>query len=134
MIAQKEMIKITGLKIEKTERKRRRKREREREAGKKRNLEVFLHLFRVDRLALSVDAGSNHVGTLVHVGEQERGADARLRVEAGAAVAVPARADLEVEWTINPVLLSTKNGRQVLRHRRILSGTRSFFFRLLILI
>lgn len=31
-------------------------------------LEVLLNLFGVDGLALGVDAGGNHVGTLVHVG------------------------------------------------------------------
>lgn len=80
---------------------------------------MFLHLFGIDGLSLRIDAGSNHVGALIHVREQDGGADARLCMETGAAVAVPARADLKVERAVNPVLLCTKNGRQMLRHRKI---------------
>lgn len=94
-------------------------------------LEVFLHLFGIDGLSLRVDAGSNHVGALIHVREQDGGADARLCMETGAAVAVPARADLKVERAVNPVLLCTKNGRQMLRHRKI-QQQKVIFIRLLV--
>lgn len=56
-------------------------------------------------MAISIDAGGNHVRALVHVGEEESGADARFGVEPGAAVSVTASADLEVERTVDPVLL-----------------------------
>lgn len=67
-------------------------------------------------MAVSVDAGGDHVGALVHVGEEEGGADAGLGVKTGAAVAVTASADLEVEGTVDPVLLRTEYGSQVFRH------------------
>lgn len=75
-----------------------------------------LDLLGIDGLTLGVDAGGDHVGALVHVGEEEGGADAGLGVKTRAAVAVPARADLEVEGAVNPVLLRPENRRQVLRH------------------
>lgn len=78
---------------------------------------MFLHLFGINRLALSVNARSNHVGALVHVGKQKRGANTGLRVETRATVPVPTRADLEVERAVNSVLLRPENRRQVLRHR-----------------
>jgi hypothetical protein len=70
----------------------------------------------VDSVALGVDAGGDHVGALVHVGEEEGGADARLGVQARAAVAVPARPNLEVERAVHPVLLRPEYRSQVLRH------------------
>lgn len=81
-----------------------------------RDLEVILDLPGIQVLSLGVDAGSQHVGALVHVGEEESGADRGLCVEAGAAVAMPASADLEVEGAVNSVLLGAENRRQVLRH------------------
>ena len=66
---------------------------------------MLLHLAGVDWLALGIDAWGDHVGTLVHVGEQECGADAGLGVEPRTPVTVPASADLEVEGPINSVLL-----------------------------
>lgn len=48
-------------------------------------LEVVLDLAGVEGLALGVDAGvGEHIGALVHVGDEEGGADAGLGVEAGA--------------------------------------------------
>lgn len=82
-------------------------------------LKVVLDLAGVEILGLGVDAGSEHVGALVHVGEEKGGADGGLRVEARAAVAMPARADLEVERAVHSVLLRTEYGRQVLRHGRL---------------
>lgn len=38
-------------------------------------------------------------------------------MEPGTAVPVPARPNLEVEWTINPVLLRAKDGGQMLCHQ-----------------
>lgn len=69
------------------------------------DLEVVLDFGGIEGLALRIDAGSDHIGALIHIGEEEGGANAGLRVEAGASVAVPARANLEVEGAINPVLL-----------------------------
>lgn len=84
------------------------------------DLEVPLHLAGVDGLALGVDAGGDHIGPLVHVGEQERGADAGLGVESGAAVAVPASPNFEVERAVHSVLLRPEYRSQVLRHSSIL--------------
>ena len=79
-------------------------------------LEVVLDFARVDGVAVGVDAGGDHVRALVHVGEENSGAYARLRVETRAPVAVPARADLEVERAVHPVLLRPEYRCQVLRH------------------
>lgn len=79
---------------------------------------MFLDLARVKGVALRVDAGGDHIEPLVHVRKQERGADAGLRVETRASVAVSARADLEVKRTVYSVFLGAENRRQVLRHRR----------------
>ena len=78
--------------------------------------EVLLDLARVERLAVRVDAGGNHVRALVHVGEEESWGDRRAVVEAGAAVAVAARSDLEIEWTVDAVLLCSEYRCKVLRH------------------
>ena len=75
-----------------------------------------LHVARVHGVSVGVDAGSDHVRPLIHVGEEKRGADAGLRVEARAAIAVPASADLKVEWAVHSVLLRPEYRRQVLRH------------------
>lgn len=75
-----------------------------------------LDLLGIDGLALGVDARGDHIGALVHVGEEQGGADAGLRMQTGAPVAVPAGADLEVEGAVHPVLLCPENGCQVLRH------------------
>ncbi len=40
-----------------------------------RDLEVILDLPGIQVLSLGVDAGSQHVGALVHVGEEESGAE-----------------------------------------------------------
>lgn len=77
---------------------------------------MVLDLAGIEVLGLGVDAGGEHVGALVHVGEEDGGADGGLGVEAGAAIAVPAGADLEVEGAVHPVLLGPEDGRQVLRH------------------
>ena len=79
-------------------------------------LEMLLDLIGVDRLALGVDAGGDHVGALVHVGEEERRGDGGAVVEAGAPVAVAAGADFEVERAVDAVFLGAENGGQVLRH------------------
>ena len=64
-----------------------------------------LHLAGVDRVALGVDAGGDHIGALVHIGEQQSWAHAGLRVQPRAPVAVSARPDFEVERAVHPVLL-----------------------------
>lgn len=71
-------------------------------------LEVILDLAGVKGLALRVNAGSDHVGALVHVGEEECGADAGLRVKPRASIAVPARADLKIERTVYSVLFGSE--------------------------
>lgn len=72
-------------------------------------LEVLLDLAGVDRLALGIDAGGDHVGALVHVGEKEGWGDGGAVVEAGAAVPVAASADLEIEGAIHAVLLCAED-------------------------
>ena len=64
----------------------------------------------VDGVAVEVDAGGDHVGALVHVGEEDGGDDAGLGVEAEAAVAVAAGSDLEVELAVHSVLLRPQIG------------------------
>ena len=77
---------------------------------------MVLDLLGVEGLALRVDAGGDHVGALVHVGEEKRWADGGLCVEPRAPISVPARSDLEVERTVHSVLLRPEYRRQVLRH------------------
>lgn len=81
------------------------------------DLEVVLDLAGVKSLALRINAwGGEHVGSLVHVGEQEGGANTGFGVKPGAAVAMPASSDLEVERTVNSVFLCSENRRQVFCH------------------
>jgi hypothetical protein len=82
----------------------------------------------VDMQTLGVDAGGDHVGALVHVGEEEGRADAGLGVQARAAIAVPTRPDLEVERAVNPVLLRPEYRSQVFRHCYCLSLSRGVCF------
>lgn len=72
-------------------------------------LEMLLNLAGVDGVALGVDSGGDHVGALVHVGEDKGRGDGGAVMEAGASVAVAASADLEVEWAVNPILLGAEN-------------------------
>lgn len=73
-------------------------------------LEMLLNLAGINGLALGVDSGGDHVGALVHVGQQKGGGDGRTVMEAGAAVAVAASADLEVERAVDTVLLGAEDG------------------------
>lgn len=73
-------------------------------------LEMVLNLAGIDGLPLGIDAGGDHVGALVHVGEEEGGGDGGSVVEAGAAVPVAASSDLEVERAVHPVLLGAEDG------------------------
>jgi len=79
-------------------------------------LEVLLDPLRVDGVPLRVHARGDHVRPLVHVAQQQRRGDGRLVVQAGAPVAVAARADLEVEGAVHAVLLRAKDGRKMLSH------------------
>jgi hypothetical protein len=79
-------------------------------------LEVLLDLARVDGLALGVHAGGDHVRPLVHVGEEDRRRDRGPVVEARAPISVAARSNLEVERTVDAVLLGAEDRCQVLRH------------------
>lgn len=73
---------------------------------------VILDLAGVEGLRLrgGIDAGSEHIGALVHVGEEKSRADAGLGVEPGATIAVPAGSDLEVERTVDSILLRSEYG------------------------
>ena len=77
---------------------------------------MLLGLAGVDGVNIGVDAGGNHVGSLVHVGENDSRADAGLGVETRAPVSVTTRAYLEIERAVYPVLFRPKYRRQVLRH------------------
>lgn len=79
-------------------------------------LEMLLDLAGVDGLSLGVDARGDHVGTLVHIGEEQRRRYGGAVVEARAAVAVAAGANLEVEWAVDAIFLGSEDGGQVLRH------------------
>jgi hypothetical protein len=79
-------------------------------------VEVGLDARGVDGPPLRVHAGRDHVRALVHVAQQQRRRDGRLGVQSRAPVAVPARADLEVEGAVHAVLLCAEDGRQVLGH------------------
>lgn len=98
-------------------------------------VEVILDLVGVEGLGLGlIGVGDDvhvHVGPLVHVRQNQRWADCGLRVEPRTPVAVPASADLEVERTVNPVLLRTEYRCQVLRHLSVrvrVSLSLLFFF------
>lgn len=92
-------------------------------------LEVLLDFARVDRLALGVDSGGDHVRPLVHVRQEQRRRDRRPVVEAGATVTVAASPDLEVEGAIYAVLLGAEDRSQVLRHGLFDAVARFFFYR-----
>lgn len=83
---------------------------------------MLLDLARIHVLGSELGVGghargrSDHVGPLVHVGEEKSRADAGLRVETRAAVAMPTSPDLEVERAVHAVLLCSEDRRQVLRH------------------
>lgn len=79
-------------------------------------LKVFLNLPGINRLALSVYTWSNHVGTLIHVGEEKRWGDRGAIVEARASISVTTSTDLEIERTVHAVLFGAEDGSQVLRH------------------
>lgn len=66
---------------------------------------MLLDLTRIDRLTVGIDAGSDDIGTLVHVGEKESWGNGWTVVETRTTVAVSTRADLEVEGTVNSVFL-----------------------------
>jgi hypothetical protein len=83
---------------------------------RERDLEVGLDGAGVDGLALCVDTRGDHVGTLVHVGEEESGADAGLCVESGATISVSTSTDLEIEGAVHSVFLRSKYRSQMLRH------------------
>lgn len=72
-------------------------------------LEVVLDLARVYGLPVGINARCYHVGPLVHVRKKNCWAYAGLCVETRAPIAVPARADLEVERAIHPVFLRPEN-------------------------
>jgi hypothetical protein len=80
------------------------------------HLKMLLYFTRVEVSPLWVHSGCGEVEALVHVGEEKGGADAGLVMQAGAAIAMAASADLEVEGAVDAILLSAEDGSQVLRH------------------
>jgi hypothetical protein len=78
---------------------------------------MLLNLPWIHILSGDLDTWSGIVRPLVHVGEEEGGADSGAIVEAGAAISMAASPDLEVEGAVHSVFLGTKDGSQVLRHR-----------------
>lgn len=70
---------------------------------------VFLDLSRIDRLALSIHTRCDHIGALVHVGEEDSRRYRGFVVQTRTSIAVTARAYLEIEWTVHPVLLRAEN-------------------------
>jgi hypothetical protein len=66
---------------------------------------VLLDLTRIDRLTVGIDAGSDDIRTLIHVGEKESWRNCWTVMETGTTVAVTAGTDLEVKWTVNSVFL-----------------------------
>lgn len=71
----------------------------------------------IDWAALGIETWSDHVRTLIHVGEKESGADAGAGVQSRAAISVAASTDLTVEKAVHPILFRAKDGCQVLGHR-----------------
>jgi hypothetical protein len=91
--------------------------------------EVVLDMARVEiGLGLRVQgrSRSQHVRSLVHVGEKKGWADGGLGVKPRAAVAMSAGSDLEVEGAVHPVFLGTEYRSQVLRHLNLILRLRSF--------
>lgn len=80
-------------------------------------LKVLLDPAGINGLPLGIHSRRDHVRPLVHVGKQQSGRDCGPIVEPGTAIPVTASSNLEIERAVNPVLLRTKNGSQVLRHR-----------------
>lgn len=74
-------------------------------------LEVVLDFAGIKGLALRVNAGSDHVGALVHVGEKESGANTRFSMQPGAPISMTASSDLEIEGTVNSILLCSEDRR-----------------------
>lgn len=72
-------------------------------------LEVFLDLAWIDRLALGIDTGGNHVRALVHVRQKKGWRDGRAIVESRTPIAMTTGADLEVEGAVDAVLLSAED-------------------------
>ena len=60
--------------------------------------------------------GGAVVRALVHVGEEEGGADRGAIVDARTTVTMAAGTDLEVEGAVHAVLLCPEDGRKMLRH------------------
>lgn len=56
---------------------------------------MVLNFARIEGLTLRINALSNHVRALVHIGQEKGRADAGLGVEPGALVSVPASTDLK---------------------------------------
>ena len=80
-------------------------------------LKMLLDLVRIHGCVGELDTeGGGVVRALVHVGEEEGGADGGAVVDAGATLSMPACPDLEVEGAVNAVLLRAEYGSQVLRH------------------
>lgn len=77
---------------------------------------MLLNFAGVDVLALWIQPGGGQIGALVHVGEEDGGANSGSGVQAGTTIAMAASADLEVERAIDTVLLGSEDGSQMLSH------------------
>jgi len=71
-------------------------------------LKVFLYLDRVNSLALGVQAWSDTVRSLIHVGEEESGGYSGAVMEPGTPVPMAACPNLKIKRAIHTVLLCTK--------------------------
>ena len=60
-------------------------------------------------MALRVDAGGDHIGSLIHIREEECRADAGLSVKPRAPITMSTGSNLEVERAVNPILLRSEN-------------------------
>ena len=72
---------------------------------------MLAHVFFVHTLFKASGRVEELCGLLVHVAKQDRLAESRLVVETRAAVAVPARADLEVEGAVDLVFFCAEDPR-----------------------
>ena len=71
-------------------------------------LKVLLHLFRINRLALSIDSWCDHIRALIHVSKHNCRRHSWPVVQTGATIPMTASPNLEVKGAVNPILLSPK--------------------------
>lgn len=79
---------------------------------------MLLNFAGIHVVPLRVQARRCHVRPLIHVGQQQSGTDSGPVVQSGAAIPVPARANLEIKWTVDAILLCPEDGGEMLCHAR----------------